>query len=317
MKNRRKKMCGMGLSVAFVMATAGAQSTETPVGRWDLDVHRAAGQQPSWMEVTASNGRPLVTFVGPVGDAAGAAQVTMRGGELDFVVLKDPSEGKDFDVHYEVHLVNGRLNGSLRSTDGTTATFTGVRAPALPYRENVVWGKPLSLFNGKDLSGWHVSNAQRSNWSVLDGTLRNTGHGAELLSDRKFQDFKLHLEFLSGPNSNSGLYLRGRYEVQIETNSATEKASHHTGGVYGFIAPQPEQPRTPGVWQAFDVVLVGRRLRVVQNGVTIIDHQEIPGITGGALDSQEGEAGPIYLQGSEDGTTTFRNIVITPATPKS
>ena len=134
-----------------------------------------------------------------------------------------------------------------------------------------------------------------------------------MISDGKFQDFKLHLEFQSGPNSNSGLYLRGRYEVQIETNSASEKASHHTGGVYGFIAPQPEQPRVPGVWQTYEVVLVGRTLTVVQNGVTIIDRKEIPGITGGALESQEGEPGPMYLQGSEDGITTFRNIVLTPA----
>ncbi len=316
MKSGRSLIFALGLGVMWSTAIAAAQSRAIPDGRWDLDVHRGAAQQPSWMQVTMVNSVPHVDFVGPVGDAAAAAKVVVHGGELSFVVLKDANEGKDFDVEYQVHVVNGRISGTSRATDGTTATLTGVRAPTLPHRTKVGWAKPLNLFDGKDFDGWHFSSAKHANWSVEGGTLRNAGHGAELISDRKFQDFKLHLEFHSGPNSNSGLYLRGRYEVQIETNSASEKASHHTGGVYGFLAPQPEQPRAPDMWQTFDVVLVGRTLTVVQNGITIIDHKEIPGITGGALDSQEGEAGPIYLQGSEDGTTMFRNIVLTPATTK-
>jgi hypothetical protein len=84
-----------------------------------------------------------------------------------------------------------------------------------------------------------------------------------------------------------------------------------TGGVYGFLAATPEQPRRPGEWQTYDITLVGRVVTVVQNGQTIIDKQEIPGITGGALDSHEGLPGPIYLQGSEDGHVAFRNILIT------
>jgi hypothetical protein len=83
--------------------------------------------------------------------------------------------------------------------------------------------------------------------------------------------------------------------------------------VYGFLPPSPELPRKPGEWQTFDVTLVGRMVAVVQNGQTVIDQQEIPGITGGALDSHEELPGPIYLQGSEEGRVAFRNVVITPA----
>jgi len=144
-------------------------------------------------------------------------------------------------------------------------------------------------------------------------TLVSPGNGPELIHEAKFEDFKLHVEFNCAANSNSGVYLRGRYEVQIEDNSIQEPPSHHTGGVYGFLAPSPEMPRRPGVWQSFDITLVGRTVTVVQNGQTIIDHQEIPGITGGALDSHEELPGPIYLQGSEDGHVAFRNIVVTPA----
>ncbi|OLB21139.1 MAG: hypothetical protein AUH15_09905 [Acidobacteriales bacterium 13_2_20CM_55_8] len=150
-------------------------------------------------------------------------------------------------------------------------------------------------------------------WKVEDGTLVSPGHGAEIINDSKFEDFKLHIEFNCPPNANSGVYLRGRYEVQVETNSIQEPPSHHTGGVYGFLAPSPELPRKPGDWQSFDITLVGRMITVIQNGQTIINNQEIPGITGGALDSHEELPGPIYLQGSEDGHVAYRNILITPA----
>ena len=150
-------------------------------------------------------------------------------------------------------------------------------------------------------------------WTVKDGNMVSPGNGPEIISDRKFGDFKLHVEFNCGKNSNSGVYLRGRDEVQIETESESEPPSHHTGGVYGFLAPTPELPRTPDKWQTFDITLIGRHVTVVQNGTTIIDDKEIPGLTGGALDSREGLPGPVYLQGSEKGHVQFRRITITPA----
>ena len=135
----------------------------------------------------------------------------------------------------------------------------------------------------------------------------------KLISDAKFNDFKLHIEFNCARGANSGVYLRGRYEVQIEDDPEPEGPTMRTGGIYGFIAPSPEQSRRPGDWQSYDITLVGRVVTVLQNGQMIIDKQEIPGITGGALDSDEGLPGPIYLQGSEAGHVAFRNITITPA----
>jgi hypothetical protein len=148
---------------------------------------------------------------------------------------------------------------------------------------------------------------------VRDGKLVSPGHGPELIGEQQFKDFKLHVEFKCDKDSNSGVYLRGRYEVQVETDSQAEPPSHHTGGVYGFLAPSPELPRTPDQWQTFDITLVGRRLTVVHNGTTVINNQEIPGITGGALNSDEGAPGPIYLQGSEKGHVWYRKIVLSPA----
>ena len=118
---------------------------------------------------------------------------------------------------------------------------------------------------------------------------------------KSFDNFKLHVEFNLGPESNSGVYLRGRYEVQIENESAEEPPSHHTGGVYGFLAPHPELPRTTGKWQTFDITFIGRWVTIVLDGTTIIDNKEIPGLTGGALNAHEGQPGPIMLQGGEKG----------------
>ena len=189
----------------------------------------------------------------------------------------------------------------------------GERAPSLKRKNAPKWGKPTPLFNGRDLSGWKLSDPSATSWTVENGTLVSPGRGAELITDVKFEDFKLHVEFNCAPGSNSGIYLRGRYELQIEDDPEPEGPTMRTGGVYGFLAPTPEQPRKPGEWQTYDITLVGRVITVVQNGQTIIENQEIPGITGGALDSHEGLPGPIYLQGSEAGHVAFRNITITTA----
>jgi hypothetical protein len=83
-------------------------------------------------------------------------------------------------------------------------------------------------------------------------------------------------------------------------------------GVYGFLTPNTMAAKKPGEWQSFDITLVGRLVTVVANGKPVIIEQNIPGITGGALDSREAEPGPIMLQG-DHGPIEYRNIILTPA----
>ena len=168
------------------------------------------------------------------------------------------------------------------------------------------------LFNGKNLNGWEpMGNPANSHWVVKDGLLVNEDHGANLKSTRKFDDFKLHFEVLCPDHANSGFYLRGRYEVQLEYEPlSSNPPERRIGSIYGRIAPKEELPRTPGQWETFDVTFVGRTVTVVRNGKTTIDHQEIEGITGGALDANEAEPGPFYIQGDHTGGLKFRNITI-------
>ena len=101
--------------------------------------------------------------------------------------------------------------------------------------------------------------------------------------------------------------------VTCEQSTRVDPFARAFRSAYGFLAPTPELPRKPGEWQTYDITLVGRMITVAQNGETIINNQEIPGITGGALDSHEELPGPIYLQGSEKGHAAFRSLVLTPA----
>jgi len=282
------------------------------LGRWDLSIQSPSRELPSWIEVSGEQGHLKVVMVGPTDHATELKKADLKDGQLEFLSPKG-EEGFRDDTLFKGKVLAGRLMGVATTAGGTSWHFNGRRAPALKRSGTPKWGEPVALFNGKDFSGWRFSGAKHANWTVEDGTLVNDGHGADIITTSKFEDFKLHLEFNCGSKSNSGVYLRGRYEVQIETDSADEPTSHHTGGVYGFLDPTPEMPRQAGVWQTFDITLIGRTVRVVQNGQTIIDHKEIPGITGGALDSHEELPGPIYLQGGEEGRVAFRNIVITPA----
>jgi hypothetical protein len=307
----------LALLVLAPLSSPQASQSSPPLnrylGRWDLTLKASDREYPSWLEITEADGKLAAQMVGRWGNARPLPKIELSAGRLTFVSPKEEEEAKR-DMVFEGTLAGDTLSGTVAAPDGNDWSWTGKQAPSLKRAKAPVWGTPVSLFNGKDLTGWKMDkpNAE-SVWKVVDGTLMSPGHGPEIINERKFQDFKLHIEFNCGAGANSGVYLRGRYEVQIEDNSTQEPPSHHTGGVYGFIAPSPELQRKPGEWQSFDITLIGRTLTVVQNGTTIIDHKEIPGITGGALDSHEELPGPIYLQGSEDGHVAFRNIMVTPA----
>jgi hypothetical protein len=295
-------------------ATNSSSDSAKPfLGRWDLTLKAPDREYPSWLEVREENGQLKAQMVGRWGNARPLPSAELSSGHLKFVSPKE-EEGSQSDMVFEGTLNGKTLSGTTNGPGGKTWQWTGRRAPTLKRNSPPSWASPIPLFNGKDLTGWRQDTTGASSaWKVENGALVTPGNGPELINDSKFEDFKLHVEFNCGPESNSGVYLRGRYEVQIETDSVAEPPSHHTGGVYGFLAPTPELARKPGEWQTYDITLIGRMVTVVQNGKTIIDNKEIPGITGGALDSHEELPGPIYLQGSEKGHVMFRSIVITPA----
>jgi 3-keto-disaccharide hydrolase len=294
--------------------TVDAGERKTPIiGRWDLIVQGDKETYPSWLEVRRSGYRTLVgELVGRFGSVRPISQVHFENGRIRFSVPPQ-WEKRKHDLVFEGQIEGDVIRGHTNGDKGERLTWTGRRAPALKRSEPPSWGEPIELFNAKDLGGWKPRNAGAKNgWIATDGLLVNAKPGNDLLTERNFMDFKLHAEFRYPKKSNSGIYLRGRYEVQIEDNYGQEPDSHHIGGVYGFLTPRINAARRAGEWQTMDITLVGRVVTVVLNGECIIDRQTIPGITGGALDSDEGAPGPILLQG-DHGPIQFRTLMLTPA----
>jgi hypothetical protein len=281
------------------------------LGRWDLTLYDGNKEMPSWLEVKLSGIRTLVGyFVGESGSARPISQVFFNDGKVSFSI---PAQWDDTDkpLTLEGTLRDGMLSGTITTPKGEAHRFVGVRAPSLKRSKPVEWGEPVQIFNGKNLDGWRTQTSDNQ-WVVEGGVLKSPRSGSNIMTAQKFEDFKLHIEFRYPKGSNSGVYLRGRYEVQVEDDAGKEPSSTYFGGVYGFLTPNEMAAGQPGEWQTYDITLVGRTVSVVANGKTIICEQVIPGITGGALDSREGEPGPILLQG-DHGPVEYRNIVITPA----
>jgi len=283
----------------LILITALAQKGNPFLGRWDFNTGAA---RANWLGVSEKDGKTEVWFQPTGGNLYEVKNFKLEGSHLTLNLG---------EMTWELDAKDGKLTGKQKR-GANTIELTGVRAPALKRSEPKAWTNPEPLFNGKNLDGWEpIGNPANSHWTVKDGLLVNEAHGANLKTTRTFDDFKVHYEVNCPDDGNSGFYLRGRYEVQIEYEPLTSNpVERRIGSIYGRIAPKPELPRTPGQWETFDVTLVGRTVTVVRNGVTIIDHQEIEGITGGALDANEGEPGPFYIQGDHTGGLKFRNITV-------
>jgi hypothetical protein len=271
-----------------------------------------SGEMASWLEVSQIGPRTIGgRFVSIHGSARPVSRIELGEGTLRFSIPPQYERG-DGDLTLEGKLEGETLSGTILMPDGNPVAFTGRRAPALRRSTPPTWGEPITLFNGVDLSGWSVIQGE-NRWIVENGILRNVERGGNIVTNETFGDFKLHLEFRLAPQGNSGVYLRGRYEVQVlDTDPAAEPDSHLIGGIYGFVDPSEIVTGGPGAWHTYDITLIGRYVTIVVNGTTVINNQAIPGITGGALDSDEGAPGPLMLQGDHT-AVEYRNIVLTPA----
>ncbi|MGD0300837.1 MAG: DUF1080 domain-containing protein [Bryobacteraceae bacterium] len=290
------------IAVSAFLAPAPAQTKNPFVGRWDFNITAGNTTRATWLGVTEKDGKLEVWFQPTGGNVYEVKDFKIEGSHLALNL-----SGMTWDLDAS----GGKLTG-VQKRGSSTVELTGLAAPALKRSAPKAWTNPEPLFDGKDLEGWEpIGNPANSHWTVKDGLLVNETHGDNLKTTRKFEDFKVHYEVNCPEGGNSGFYLRGRYEVQIEYEKLSENpVERRIGSVYGRIAPTPELPRTPGQWETFDVTLVGRTVTVVRNGTTTIDHKEIEGITGGALDANEGEPGPFYIQGDHTGGLKFRNITV-------
>lgn len=308
---------------ASVLAQPTTNGSEV-VGRWNLTItieeqqlenlglfrHGLMDSEgfPGWLEIKKSGFSTLVgSYVGYEGSARPISEVHYSAQDQKYYFTIPPQWMDIEDIYFEFTLKDDKLTG-YKMLDGNKLNWTGVRAPSLARKEPPVWGNPKNLLDD-NLSRWIIP--ENNKFRMVDGVLINKEVGGNLITKELFNDFKLSVEFRYPPKSNSGIYLRGRYELQIEDSPATiSKVS--IGSIYGFIEPAFYAGAKPGEWQTYEVTMVGRHVTVVHNGIEVISNRIIPGITGGSLNSREGEPGPIMIQG-DHGPIEFRKFVITPS----
>lgn len=287
-----------------------AQSAKPFTGRWDINVTTPGGTRASWLGISEKGGALEVWYQPTGGNVFQVKDAKIEGSKLILPVM--PARGDRPGLTWEVTAAAKDKLTITQKRGENTQEFTGVRAPDLKRAAPKAWTTPEPLFNGKDLTGWEpMGNPANSKWEVQDGMLVNTARGANLRTTKTFDDFKLHFEVNLPDHANSGMYLRGRYEIQLETEPAgTEPPERAIGSIYGRIPAKTQVPAKAGEWQVFDVTLVGRTVTIVRNGVLMTDKAEIEGITGGAIDANEGEPGPFYIQGDHAGGMKYRNVTI-------
>src|ERR1700730_4203797 len=170
-------------------------SIQAFLGRWDLMLKTPLREYPSWLEITQEDGHLTARMVSRWGHARPLPKIEISNDRITFVSPKEEEERKD-DMVFEGKLSGHTLAGTTTGPDGIPWQWTGERAPSLIRKSEVRWGRPMQLFNGKDLSGWKMSDPGPAvTWKVENGTLVSPGRGPELISDAKFEDFKLHIEF--------------------------------------------------------------------------------------------------------------------------
>jgi hypothetical protein len=282
-------------------------------GRWDIEVPKEPRRRAWWLEVTGA-GTPGIKgrFIGfPGGDLNDIPKIWIENGELRFTFDRAGQKGA---VHqeYTAKQAGKELQGTFKAGK-QELDWIGHRAPVIQEKDDGSWreGKPIKLFSGADLKGWHgIVPGQDLGWSVKDEVLSSTGGANNLETDAKYWNFKLHLEYRVGAHSNSGIGLRGRYEVQILEDKGRPIDRHSNGTLYSRILPSENVSKSPGEWQTYDIRLVGMDVSIVSNG-KLITKGVIEGLTAIACDWEEAKPGPIILQG-DHGPVDFRNVVLTP-----
>lgn len=318
---------------------APAQKTDISefIGQWTIDI---AGGSVGWLEVRQEDNYLDGDILWGGGSVLPVSNVFLAKDHVLMVqrsndVMRRRDENNNpvkvqvvtswLEIIRDGEKIDGILLSPRRDGSGIDTTeFAGTKLPPVPPAPDLAslkLGEPVSLFNGKDLTGWSLINEKQSNgFKVVDGTLVNDPVQTEgvphisygnLRTNQEFEDFNLKLEVNVPAGNNSGVYLRGMYEIQVVDSYKRDLDPHNMGAVYSRIKPSAAAEKPAGEWQSLDITLCQRHATVILNGIKIIDNQPIYGPTGGAIQSDVFAPGPIYLQG-DHGKVSYRNIMLTP-----
>jgi len=307
------------------------------LGQWTIDVQ---GGGVSWLEVRQEKDYLDADLLWIGGSVSPVANVYLDNDHnlivtrVDNVVRTKDEKGTPIRSHQATNWLKtskqgdklvGFLYRPKRDGNGVDSTsFIGTKLaapPAAPDMASLKFGTPINLFNGKDLTGWKlIDEKQKNGFYAKDGILGTDPAQVEgqehisygnLRTEQEFEDFNLKLEVNIPAGSNSGVYLRGMYEIQVQDSYKKPLDPHNMGALYSRITPSVAAEKPSGIWQTMDITLCDRHVTVILNGTKIIDNQPVYGPTGGAMKSDVNTPGPIYLQG-DHGKVEYKNLVLTP-----
>jgi hypothetical protein len=302
----------MMLGAALSVAPARAQTPNPFLGRWNITGDAPNDGNIYWLEVKDDGGKLVAMFLNRGGSPVPGTDPKIANGELTFGLpgTADPKP------QVTLRASAGKLIGTV-GLPNQGVNVTGVRPPTWPACDangKHAFGQPVAVFDGKSMDAWDVQfKGKPMNWSVEDGAMTNTPPANNLISKQKFKDFRVEAEYKLSPKGNSGIYLRGRYEMQVLDDAGTAPEAHGHMAIYSRKAPDVNASKPAGEWQTAQITLVGNCVTVVLNGKTVHNNAKIEGITGGALDANETEPGPIMIQGDHE-KVWFRKVVVTPIT---
>ena len=337
--------------LAVIALTACGNNAETPapeksdasldfyLGDWALDLDYE-NLPAGWLEVRQEEGYLDADLLWRGGGVNPVEFVFMSEGNLMVtrgrdLVRKRDANGDPVRTHHAISLLKIGKTGEneisgiaiFPENNGAASesvTFTGTRLPEpgeKPDLSAITYGDPETLIAENSLEGWELLEEDAVNgWSVTGGILKNDPvqeageahiHYGNLRTEATFSDFKLSLVVNVPEGSNSGVYLRGIYEIQVADTYGKPLNSHNMGALFSRITPSVAAEKPAGAWQSMDIILYKRHVTVVLNGIPIINNQPVRGVTGGAMRADEFRPGPIYLQG-DHGKVAYRNMVLTP-----
>ena len=289
------------------------------IGNWGLELGYDAMKAGHMIASRDANGNPQALVLWRWASPILMKDFKIEGNKFSFVHPWG-------DKKVEGSVCCGTLKATMFKKDGSIETsIKGWRNPpiAAASTDDAKLGEPIDLL--KDgLSGWEqLETNGKFGWSFKDGVLSNklgvkedgswVGGGVNLRTKRDdFYDFNLEYDVRVPKGSNSGVYLRGRYECQVvDSYGKKDDFIHNMGAYYGRVAPSVQAEKAPGEWQHVNVTLYKRHITVILNGVKIIDNAPVVGITGGAVDANEFVPGFIYLQGDHS-DADYKNMILRP-----
>jgi hypothetical protein len=338
MSSKPGLLATLTIVLLFTASPAVAQNPDRFIGRWALTIPTGSA---GWLGIEDKGGWLDGSMMWSGGSVYPLDSVYIDGDTLNVTHLnkvdRKDAAGNVILTQTFTETITAAVSGDtmeltriLPRSDGKGTlreSFTGKRIPPIPAKPDLSKakrGKPIELFNGKNLDGWELTDRDRkenrkNGWSVENGVLINNPVQPEgqhlkygnLSTVAEFKDFNIKLEANVVNGNNSGVYLRGVYEVQVADTYGRLLGPQVMGAVYSRITPAVSAEKPAGQWQTLDITLLDRHVTVILNGIMIIDNQPLLGCTGGALWSDELRPGPIYLQGDHT-AIKYRNIVLTP-----